>query len=64
MNTKIKHVDFRILVLLQELHHGTFINNVLPVVELGFKSPESEIKCAAFQAWQNLIDNFAINPGI
>ncbi|XP_060601192.1 telomere-associated protein RIF1-like isoform X2 [Ruditapes philippinarum] len=45
----------------EELHHASYINEFLPVVELGFKSTEPRVKVAAFQAWRNLIDNFAIS---
>lgn len=52
-----------LLLLWQVLHSGSFINHVLPLVELGFKSPCPQVKCQAFQAWKHLIENFALNPG-
>ncbi|KAL5006938.1 hypothetical protein ScPMuIL_015744 [Solemya velum] len=51
-------------ILGQELHHGSFINNLLSIVEMGFKSSSADVKCAAFLAWQQLIDNFALNPAV
>lgn len=51
------------LMFLQELHSSSHINEFLPVVELGFKSVQSEVKVAAFEAWQHLINNFSLNPG-
>lgn len=44
----------------KELHHGSFINMLLPIMELAFKG-SNEVKIRAFQAWQVLIDNFATN---
>ncbi|OWF47711.1 telomere-associated protein RIF1-like isoform X2 [Mizuhopecten yessoensis] len=51
-------------ILGDDLHRGSFINHVLPIAELGFKSSNPEVKCLAFQAWQQLIDNFATNNAI
>lgn len=48
----------------EELHHGSFINSMLPIIELGFKGLAAETKMASFTAWQHLIDNFATNPSI
>ncbi|KAJ8314232.1 hypothetical protein KUTeg_008793, partial [Tegillarca granosa] len=48
----------------KELHHGSFINHLLTVIESAFKSPSAEVKCSAFEAWQQLIDNFASNMTI
>lgn len=47
----------------KELHCG-FINQLLPIVELGFKSSIPNIKYEAFCAWKYLIENFASNPAI
>ncbi|XP_056007115.1 telomere-associated protein RIF1-like isoform X2 [Ostrea edulis] len=47
----------------KELHHGSFINMLLPIMELAFKG-SNEVKVRAFQAWQVLIDNFATNHDI
>ncbi|XP_036361989.1 telomere-associated protein RIF1-like isoform X3 [Octopus sinensis] len=44
--------------------HCVFINQLLPIVELGFKSPNPNIKYEAFSAWKYLIENFASNPAI
>ncbi|XP_067648705.1 telomere-associated protein RIF1-like [Haliotis asinina] len=57
---------WRILVKLfgEELHHGGFINHMLPIAELGFKHALAEVKIEAFKSWKNLIDNFALNPSI
>ncbi|GAB1603142.1 telomere-associated protein RIF1-like [Argonauta hians] len=44
--------------------HCVFINQLLPIVELGFKSPDPNIKFEAFNAWKYLIENFASNPAI
>ncbi|XP_062606334.1 telomere-associated protein RIF1-like [Saccostrea cucullata] len=47
----------------KELHHGSFINMLLPIMELAFKG-SNEVKVRAFQAWQVLIDNFATSHEI
>lgn len=48
----------------QLLHRGgPFINSLLYLEELGFRSPSPTIKKIAFIAWKSLIDNFALNPG-
>ncbi|CAE1259207.1 RIF1 [Acanthosepion pharaonis] len=44
--------------------HCVFINQLLPIVELGFKSSIPNIKYEAFCAWKYLIENFASNPAI
>ena len=51
-------------VVLQLLHRGSLCNRLLPVVERGFKHVDNNVKIAAFEAWQSLIDNYALNPGI
>lgn len=56
-NSLQKYLNF-----IQELHHGSFINMLLPIMELAFKG-SNEVKIRAFQAWQALIDNFATNYG-
>ncbi|KAL4635539.1 telomere-associated protein RIF1 isoform X1 [Arapaima gigas] len=52
--------------LLGRLLHrgGPFINSLLHLEELGFRSSSPVIKKIAFIAWKSLIDNFAINPDI
>ncbi|XP_077435975.1 telomere-associated protein RIF1 isoform X2 [Vanacampus margaritifer] len=52
--------------LLGKLLHrgGPFINSLLHLEELGFRSPSPTIKKIAFIAWKSLIDNFALNPDI
>lgn len=48
----------------QLLHKGgPFINSLLHLEELGFRSSSFTIKKIAFLAWKSLIDNFALNPG-
>ena len=48
----------------QQLHRGgPFINSLLHLEELGFRSSSPNIKKIAFIAWKSLIDNFALNPG-
>lgn len=48
----------------QLLHRGgPFINSLLHLEELGFRSSSLTIKKIAFIAWKSLIDNFALNPG-
>ncbi|KAB0390563.1 hypothetical protein E2I00_003261 [Balaenoptera physalus] len=42
---------------------GSFINSLLQLEELGFRSGAPMIKKIAFIAWKSLIDNFALNPG-
>ncbi|XP_033900775.3 telomere-associated protein RIF1-like isoform X1 [Acipenser ruthenus] len=47
------------------LHRGgTFINSLLHLEELGFRSSSPVVKKIAFIAWKSLIDNFALNPDI
>uniref|UniRef100_A0A1A8N1P0 RAP1 interacting factor homolog n=1 Tax=Nothobranchius pienaari TaxID=704102 RepID=A0A1A8N1P0_9TELE len=52
--------------LLGKLLHrgGPFINALLNLEELGFRSSSPTIKKIAFIAWKSLIDNFALNPDI
>ncbi|XP_051566693.1 telomere-associated protein RIF1-like isoform X3 [Myxocyprinus asiaticus] len=52
--------------LLGKLLHkgGAFINSLLYLEELGFRSSSPNIKKIAFIAWKSLIDNFALNPDI
>ncbi|XP_028292149.1 telomere-associated protein RIF1 isoform X2 [Gouania willdenowi] len=52
--------------LLGKLLHrgGPFINSLLHLEELGFRSSSPSIKKIAFLAWKSLIDNFALNPDI
>ncbi|KAG9348751.1 hypothetical protein JZ751_029068 [Albula glossodonta] len=52
--------------LLGKLLHrgGPFINSLLHLEELGFRSSSPIIKKIAFIAWKSLIDNFALNPEI
>jgi len=48
---------------MQLLHRGSLCNRLLPIVERGFKHASNDVKIAAFDAWQALVDNFALNPG-
>ncbi|XP_038607414.1 telomere-associated protein RIF1 isoform X2 [Tachyglossus aculeatus] len=49
----------------KSLHRsGSFINSLLQLEELGFRSGAPVIKKIAFIAWKSLIDNFALNPEI
>ncbi|KAF7666493.1 hypothetical protein LDENG_00103970 [Lucifuga dentata] len=52
--------------LLGKLLHkgGPFINSLLHLEELGFRSSSPPIKKIAFIAWKSLIDNFALKPEI
>ncbi|XP_068602708.1 telomere-associated protein RIF1 [Brachionichthys hirsutus] len=52
--------------LLGKLLHrgGSFINSLLHLEELGFRSSSPSIKKIAFIAWKSLIENFALNPDI
>ncbi|XP_008116050.2 telomere-associated protein RIF1 isoform X1 [Anolis carolinensis] len=43
---------------------GSFINSLLQLEELGFRSGSPMVKKIAFIAWKSLIDNFALNPEI
>jgi len=45
------------------LHRGSLCNRLLPVVERGFKHVNNDVKIAAFEAWQALINNYALDPG-
>ena len=56
------NLQLQTVLFFQELHHGSFINSMLPIIELGFKGLAAETKMASFTAWQHLIDNFATNP--
>lgn len=57
-------IKLAILVSVQLLHKGgAFINSLLYLEELGFRSSSPSIKKIAFIAWKSLIDNFALNPG-
>ncbi|ETE70903.1 Telomere-associated protein RIF1, partial [Ophiophagus hannah] len=50
-------------LLTTTLHHsGSFINSLLHLEELGFRSGSPVVKKIAFIAWKSLIDNFALNP--
>ncbi|XP_071158461.1 telomere-associated protein RIF1-like [Mytilus edulis] len=51
-------------VLGKELHYGNFINQMLPLVEEGFKSINAEVKIEAFRAWKQLILNFSTDISI
>ncbi|XP_039183837.1 telomere-associated protein RIF1-like [Crotalus tigris] len=54
-----------IKLLGKTLHHnGSFINSLLYLEELGFRSGSPVVKKIAFIAWKSLIDNFALNPDI
>uniref|UniRef100_A0A8C3Q3H1 Replication timing regulatory factor 1 n=1 Tax=Chrysolophus pictus TaxID=9089 RepID=A0A8C3Q3H1_CHRPC len=44
------------------LRIGSFINSLLQLEELGFRSGSPVVKKIAFIAWKSLIDNFALNP--
>uniref|UniRef100_A0A3B4UTQ9 Replication timing regulatory factor 1 n=1 Tax=Seriola dumerili TaxID=41447 RepID=A0A3B4UTQ9_SERDU len=47
------------------LHRGgPFINSLLHLEELGFRSSSPTVKKIAFIAWKSLIDNFSLNPDI
>ncbi|CAN2389050.1 Replication timing regulatory factor 1 [Pristimantis euphronides] len=47
------------------LHRGgSFINSLLQLEELGFRSGAPAVKKIAFIAWKSLIDNFSTNPEI
>nr|XP_033800632.1 telomere-associated protein RIF1 isoform X2 [Geotrypetes seraphini] len=49
----------------KSLHRsGSFINSLLQLEELGFRSGSPAVKKIAFIAWKGLIDNFALNPDI
>ncbi|XP_067891023.1 telomere-associated protein RIF1 isoform X2 [Heterodontus francisci] len=49
----------------KSLHRGgSFINSLLHLEELGFRSSSPVVKKIAFIAWKSLIDNFALNPDI
>ncbi|KAM3915931.1 telomere-associated protein RIF1 [Leptodactylus fuscus] len=52
-------------ILGKTLHRsGSFINSLLQLEELGFRSGNQAVKKIAFIAWKSLIDNFALNPDI
>ncbi|XP_034987449.1 telomere-associated protein RIF1 isoform X2 [Zootoca vivipara] len=54
-----------IKLLGKALHRsGSFINSLLQLEELGFRSGSPVVKKIAFIAWKSLIDNFALNPDI
>ncbi|XP_062390342.1 telomere-associated protein RIF1 [Sardina pilchardus] len=52
-------------ILGKMLHRGgSFINSLLYLEEMGFRSSSPSVKKIAFFAWKSLIDNFALNPEI
>ncbi|XP_063070254.1 telomere-associated protein RIF1 isoform X2 [Engraulis encrasicolus] len=52
-------------ILGKVLHRGgSFINSLLYLEEMGFRSSSPSVKKIAFFAWKSLIDNFALNPEI
>ncbi|XP_075465520.1 telomere-associated protein RIF1 isoform X3 [Ascaphus truei] len=52
-------------ILGKTLHRsGSFINSLLQLEELGFRSGSPAVKKIAFIAWKSLIDNFSLNPDI
>ncbi|XP_071476292.1 uncharacterized protein [Diadema antillarum] len=54
-----------VTILGKTLHRGgSIINQLLSVIEQGFKHPQPEVKRAAFQTWQALIDNFSLDLDI
>nr|XP_006822116.1 PREDICTED: telomere-associated protein RIF1-like [Saccoglossus kowalevskii] len=54
--------QYLIDLLGKALHKGgSLINSLLTIVERAFKSSIVQVKCAAFHAWQHLIDNFALD---
>ncbi|KAG8432319.1 hypothetical protein GDO86_016819, partial [Hymenochirus boettgeri] len=63
-----KHQDVSSLteqLMTSTLHRsGSFINSLLQLEELGFRSGSPAVKKIAFIAWKSLIDNFASNPDI
>ncbi|XP_013418848.1 telomere-associated protein RIF1-like [Lingula anatina] len=60
----LKVWSYFVQLLGKVLHHGSFINLMLPVIEAGFKSSSTEAKMAAFHAWDHLVENFASDPNI
>lgn len=49
----------------KQLHRGgPFINSLLHLEELGFRSSSPAVKKIAFIAWKSLIDNFALSPEV
>ncbi|KAL2081212.1 hypothetical protein ACEWY4_023065 [Coilia grayii] len=52
-------------ILGKMLHRGgSFINSLLYLEEMGFRSSSPTVNKIAFLAWKSLIDNFALNPEI
>ncbi|XP_077978726.1 uncharacterized protein LOC144434145 [Glandiceps talaboti] len=57
--------QFFVDLLGKGLHKGgSLINSILNIVERGFKSSIPEVRCAAYQSWKHLIDNFALDLDI
>lgn len=55
---------FFFFFFIKMLHRGgSFINSLLYLEEMGFRSSSPSVKKIAFFAWKSLIDNFALNPG-
>lgn len=46
-----------------KLHRGKLINDILPIVEKGFKHADPNVKTEAYQSWISLIDNFGLDLG-
>ncbi|KAL9968125.1 hypothetical protein ACROYT_G026458 [Oculina patagonica] len=52
-------------VLGETLHRGgSLINDLLKLVEQGFRDPSIEVQVMSFSAWNILIDNFALSPDV
>ncbi|XP_022791524.1 telomere-associated protein RIF1-like isoform X3 [Stylophora pistillata] len=52
-------------ILGETLHRGgSLINDLLKLVEQGFRDPSDEVQVMSFSAWNILIDNFALSSGV
>ncbi|KAJ7390049.1 DNA-binding protein rif1 [Desmophyllum pertusum] len=52
-------------VLGETLHRGgSLINDLLKLVEQGFRDPSTEVQVMSFSAWNILIDNFALSSDV
>ncbi|XP_063964889.1 telomere-associated protein RIF1-like isoform X1 [Lytechinus pictus] len=58
----LKVWTYYVTILGKTLHKGgSLINSLLTVIELGFKSPQPEVKKTAYRSWRALIDNFSLD---
>ncbi|KAK7109715.1 telomere-associated protein RIF1-like isoform X2 [Littorina saxatilis] len=55
----LKVCNLLLRIFKKELHHGTVINSLLSILELGFRTSTPETRAQTFRSWRTLIDCFA-----